>query len=135
MSINKNNLINTMGAITGQRVIIVDGVAYAVGVGSILPSGSIISEAIVYANSDTVKFADRTYYNVTTAQTEINCTIPAGIKNAQCRFSTGDSITYTFDIDSSYKINSDVSLERNSSYVFTVDNGVILWAQLFDSEV
>lgn len=135
MSINKNNLINTIGTITGQRVIIVDGIAYAIGVGSILPSGSIISEAIVYADSDTVKFADRTYYNVTTAQTEINCTIPAGIKNAQCRFTTGDSISYTFNIDNSYKINSPVALYSNSSYVFTVDNGVILWTKLNDAVV
>ena len=130
MAINSKNLINTFGTITGQRVIIIDGVAYAAGVGSILPSGSIVSEAIIYSNSDTVKFADRTYYSVTAPQTSIDCTIPAGIKNAQCRFTTGASISYTFNIDSSYKINAPIELTENTSYVFTVDNGVVLWTAL-----
>ncbi len=135
MAINNKNLINTIGVITGQRVLIVDGVAYAIGVGSVLPPGGIVSEAIAYQNSETVKFADRTFYTVDSPVTNINCTIPAGIKNAQCRFTTGSEITFSFNIPSSYKINEVISLLPNTSYVFTVDNGVILWTSLIDSEV
>lgn len=135
MAVNNVNLINTIGTITGQRVLIVDGVAYAIGVGSILPPGGIVNESIVYANSGTVQFADRTFYSVTNPVTNIDCTIPAGIKNAQCRFTTGNEITYSFDIHSSYKINNIIELEANTAYVFTVDNGVILWTALVDSGV
>lgn len=96
-------------------------------------SGDVIIDTLDITYQDVLGIAleSYTYNTVTQPVGNETISIPAGIKNAMCTFTTDElEFTYTLNIDSSYKVNKPFEFETNSTYVIAVDNGVILWSKI-----
>jgi hypothetical protein len=85
-----------------------------------------------YAATSKVEFANNKYFKVSGAVTSISARVSDNFKNSYCIFTTGDSITWSFNIDAGFKINKAFDFQPNTTYIVSVDNKVILWAELED---
>jgi hypothetical protein len=77
-----------------------------------------------------ITFASGKYFRCTDSISSINTSIPAGLKNTMCLFSTGTLNNFSILIDPSYKINKAFDFKSNTSYVIGIDNYTILWTKL-----
>lgn len=136
MEINENNIaaVSGLGLLPGQRVVIVNDKAYALGVGGAFVPGSVLNSAIIYTETDKVRFGTGEYFYVTSPVTQITASIDDACRNTLCVFTTGDTIDYSFDVAAGFKINRQFDFQPNSTYVIAVDKKIILWQLLEDFE-
>ena len=96
-------------------------------------SGDVVIDTldITYQDVYGIAFESYTYNTVVQTVSYEIVSIPEGIRNAMCTFTTDENgFTYTLNIDGSYKINKPFEFEAGSTYVIAVDNNVILWSKI-----
>ena len=88
------------------------------------------ADTIKYVDVNEITFASGEYFRCTNSLSSINTSIPSGLKNTMCIFTTGEINSFSILIDPSYKINKAFNFESNTSYAIGIDNYTILWTKL-----